>query len=197
MTALVFSFVFTFLLLAAALHRLFEPTRKRIFGIPPAVTGAILCAALALVPIGGLPSCRWLASLYANFSMPLAVLLFCVVWRSATGRTLLRDKDIVAFWAFGLLAGLVLYPMALGVGPVDPYAWGWGSGWLFIVLGAISAAMFFCGNRLGFALLLAVVGWHLCFIESTNIWDYVVDPAYFIASAAAIIARLLRKVCQC
>jgi hypothetical protein len=75
------------------------------------------------------------------------------------------------------LTGLSFYPFALGFGILDPYAWGYGSIPFFIaiLLSALLCAVF---NWLkgvwiiAFAILAWAVHWH----ESSNLWDYLLDP---------------------
>ena len=79
------------------------------------------------------------------------------------------------------LTGLLLYPMALGLGPFDPYSLGFsGLGfsapWLPLLLAAAATAAWWRGLRATAVVLLAVFwGWLLGVGESQNLWNYLLD----------------------
>ena len=128
----------------------------------------------------------WSASLSANFSVVMAVLLAVGIIDRARGPGLFRAGDWRAAWIFGAAAALLLYPSALGLGPrnFDAYALGWPwlfwgqSGVLFGAVAAVAAGLILVGNRFGYVLLVATAGYATGFQESTNAWDYLMDPVY-------------------
>lgn len=192
MTAAVASLVAAALFLAAAIRGGAGLVRRTAPGPRSSLLVLAFGTAFSIVPVAGHPVHRWLATFYPILGVPLAALLFDVTWSGATGRPLFRDSDRRAFWAFGSAAGLFLYPMALGLGPFDPYALGWSFSWLFPSIGTLAAVLILRGNRFGYALLLALAAWHGGLLESTNLWDYVVDPAYFLLSVGALSGRAFR-----
>ena len=193
MTAAVASLVGTALLLAAVGRGGARFVRGTAPGRRSSLLFLAFATALSIVPVAGHPVHRWCATFYPILGAPLAALLFDVTWSGATGRPLFRDADRRAFWAFGSAAGLFLYPMSLGLGPFDPYALGWSFSWLFPWIGTVAAVLILRGNRFGYALLLALAAWHGGLLESTNLWDYVVDPAYFLLSVGALSGRAFRR----
>ena len=75
------------------------------------------------------------------------------------------------------LVAVLFYPLALGFGMFDPYAWGYGSiGFL------ISVILFatFCGlapwNKGVWIFSIAMIAWAAHWHESANLWDYLLDP---------------------
>jgi hypothetical protein len=98
--------------------------------------------------------------------------------------------DWTAGWAFGAVAGLALYPLALGWGRFDPYEWGWSFSPLFVVSAALSVILLWKQNRFGLLLLLAILAYSLRLLESANYWDYLLDPVYCVVSMVAILWRL-------
>ena len=146
-----------------------------------AVAGAIAVVVL-LVPVQGLVMARWVAGLNANFSIPLTVILAVIVWERIFERSLLAEREWTTAWGFGAIGGLALYPMALGFRSFDPYEWGWPFSPLFVVIGALTVLLIWKQNRFGFLLVLAAVAFQLRLLESTNYWDYLLDPIYSLVS---------------
>lgn len=153
------------------------------------VTGAI-AAAVMLVPAQGLVLARWAAGLNANFSIPLTVMLALAVWEGVFEQSLLSEREWTTAWAFGAIGGLALYPMALGLGSFDPYEWGWPISPLFVVIGVLTAWLIWRGNRFGRVLLLAAAAFQLRLLESSNYWDYLLDPIYSLVALGWFAGRL-------
>ena len=147
---------------------------------------ALASFGLLLIPVGGLPLARWLAGIVDHWSIPLTALLLSGVGQRCFGRELLRRQDRQAAWIFGAVAGIALYPLALGLGPADPFSLGWYFGPLFAGMAVVSAFLLWKRNRFGVVLVLAILAWHLGVPESGNYWDCLVDPIYFLASLGAL-----------
>jgi hypothetical protein len=145
------------------------------------LSGASALGVLA-VPIEGLEIARWVAGINANFSIPLTGLLAAAVWEDAFARPLFAPWEWTTAWCVGAIGGLLLYPMALGVGTIDPYAWGWRFSPLFIASSALTAWLIRKQNRFGIVMLLAIIAFHLGLLESSNYWDFLLDPVYCLTS---------------
>lgn len=161
--------------------------------------GRLACLALAaasvlLVPVGGMPIAGWVRGLNANFSLPFTALLAAAVWETEFRRKALSEREWAIAWIFGTVAGLGLYPLALGWSRFDPYEWGWRFSPLFIAGGVLTAFLLWKRNRFGLALLLAVAAYHLRLLESANYWDYLLDPVYCLVSIIALGWRLFSRV---
>ncbi|AKD24973.1 hypothetical protein CL55_00006400 [Polynucleobacter duraquae] len=121
----------------------------------------------------------------------LSIVTMLLLWSSilpAAKKTPLGFKVSVA------LIAIVFYPLALGLGMLDPYAWGYGS------IGLLIAIIFFaivCGLAgwtqgvwiLSFAIIAWAVHWH----ESANLWDYLLDPILAIWALLAIPNAIYHK----
>ncbi|NQW93915.1 MAG: hypothetical protein HQ446_07745 [Polaromonas sp.] len=74
-------------------------------------------------------------------------------------------------------AALLLYPTALGWGDWDAYNLGWGS---TAGVAVLSLLMLFCFWRrfrlLPLLMAAALLAWSIGLLESTNLWDYLIDP---------------------
>ncbi len=86
----------------------------------------------------------------------------------------------------------MLYAAALGWAPFDAYAWGWGNALHFALL-VLTLLLLWRRIRFGVVLLAAALAYPLRFADSLNLWDYVVDPLFVVSSAAALLARPLRR----
>lgn len=186
-----FSFVFPFLLMMALYQRGMILLGKHPTGWIPTVILASASALTVILPIAGLPAGRWLISLYANPSIPLTALLFSWVLKNAFQMNLLNMGAIQTAQVFSILAGAALYPMALGVGAFDPYPAGWHFSWLFVILLGVTLMLLFLKNRFSVVLLATILAYDLHLLESSNLWDYLVDPILILVAIAGLIARMV------
>ena len=155
----------------------------------------LLAGLVAWVPVGGMPLARWFHGFSANFSVVTAILLLHVVWTSCRGRPLLEISARRTLWLFAVVSGLVLYPAALGWGSVDSYGWGWGSPPLLAwAVAALTLFWMFRGRPAGWVFLVAGVGYQAGVLESTNLWDYLVDPILFLVGLT-VWSTLLIRLC--
>jgi len=153
-------------------------------------TAGAIGAVIAFVSVQGLTLARWVAGLNANFSIPLTGMLLVSIWGRVFARPLFSAREWATAWVFGAAGGLALYPMALGLGSFDPYEWGWPFSPLFIVVGALTAWLVWKGNRFAVLLLLAALAFQLRLLESTNYWDYLLDPVYSLVSLGWLVASM-------
>lgn len=189
----VFSFVFPFLAATALLQWLWGFAGWRTNGPAPALVPAVFGAVLVCIPIGGLPVARWLASLNASFSIPFTALLLSMVWGRIFGRPLLDDRALRTCRLFGVIAGMALYPMAMGLSRFDPYVLGWDFSLFFVLLLAATLLLLLRGDRFGIVLTAVILAYNLKVLESPNLWDYAVDPFYVIVSVAGLVYSTVRR----
>jgi hypothetical protein len=177
------------LLLTVCLHRLVSRTGMTLQAWRRLWLAGLVAMLVLLIPIEGIAIARWIAGVSANFSIPSVCLLAVVVWQRTSARQIFSVADWGAAWTFGAVGGLVLYPLALGVGSLDPYTWGWRISPLFVANGAITGWLIWKQNRFGIVLLLAALAFHLQLEESSNYWDYLLDPIYSLVSLVALAGR--------
>ena len=152
-------------------------------------SGSAIGAVVMIVPVQGLPIARWIAGVNANFSIPLTGVLAVMILERVFERSLFSESEWKTTWGFGAIAGLALYPMALGLGSADPYVWGWQFSPLFVVIGVSTAWLVWKQNRFGLLLLAAIVAFQLRLLESANYWDYLIDPVYSLVSIGWLAVR--------
>ena len=139
----------------------------------------LLLAALvvALVPLGALPAAGYLRGIVGDLSVTTVLLLVHGLLRPLLGWTAIDARSRLALQVLVAAGGLLLYPLALGLGPFDPYRLGYASPWFLAFLLALAVA---AGLRrltlVTGCLTLAVLAWALGVYESRNLWDYLIDP---------------------
>lgn len=182
----VFSFVCPWLALLRLLQFVASRCGLSVQGRLRSLGLAAVSLGILFLPVEGLPLARWLAGFNANFSLLFTGLLAVGVWEKSTGRRLFRARDWRTGWVFGLCAGLILYPFALGWSRFDPYSLGWHFSALFAAAGLLALVLIWRQNRFGFLFLFAITGYALGLLESRNYWDYLVDPIYWFVSIPAL-----------
>lgn len=167
----------------------------------PSMVAGVAAVGAVVFPWFGQPLPFWSASLSANFSVVMVALLALGILDRAGWHGVFRPGDWRAAWIFGAAGSLLLYPSALGLGPqnFDSYALGWP--WLFWGqslapfggAGLVAAILIWRGNRFGYALGLALLGYVVGFQESENLWDYLLDPVYGAVSLLVVLWTVLRR----
>jgi hypothetical protein len=166
---------------------------------------AVVAFAVALVPIGGLSLAAYLRGGIGDLSMASLVLLLSALWRSiysmpgeCTGSYVLfarKQNRQVALLLLLVILALALYPMSLGWGSFDPYRLGYGDPWLLSGLLALAiVSVMLRKYMIAMVIALAVLAWSVGWYESTNLWDYLLDPLVSIYAAGALARRLVRNL---
>ncbi|MFZ9855345.1 MAG: hypothetical protein ACO3I0_09535 [Limisphaerales bacterium] len=157
----------------------------------PRLDGMICTAALlVLVPWKGVSAAGWVAGATAGFSIPLLALVAHATGRMLGYRGFLRTSDLRDIGRGGLVLGVLLYPSALGWGAwEDTYQLGWMGYpdvlcviWTLHLLGRGSRLAWILVLTLAFWLVQTLTGNRLGLMESTNLWDYLVDPVLVLVS---------------
>ena len=163
--------------------------------LPLVVKVILLCifANLFFWPIGSLglslelPLSAYVRGIIGDLSTVTVVLLFSTL--------LMRNQGTP--WMVKLVIGLIglcFYPLALGLGMFDPYGWGYSSAALLI---AVIIFALFCAAAnwikgvwvIGLAMIAWSVHWH----ESTNLWDYLIDPFLVTWAIFGLVTTLVKK----
>ncbi|MES2400445.1 MAG: hypothetical protein V4573_10720 [Pseudomonadota bacterium] len=159
------------LVLCAALTRLvFRPWKKW------SVAAVFL---LLWLPVGSahIPAVAYIRGVSSDLSVTL-ILLACVgLGQRMSGVTLLAARERTAVFGVAVLAAMLLYPAALGWGDFDMYRLGWGSFAMLAGLFVLCVACWLLNFRLLPVLIAAaLLAWFAGAMESTNLWDYLMDP---------------------
>ncbi len=136
----------------------------------------LVLLATAFLPLGDPAPSAYLYAYTGALSLPTLALVSALIGRRLWSLDILPQQDRSAMLTGAAAAGLPLYPMALGLGPFDPYAMGFAGPLLPLLLAAAATAAWWRGLRTTAAVLLAVLGgWLLALGESQNLWDYLLD----------------------
>lgn len=148
----------------------------------------LLIGSILFWPLGmSLPLVAYVRGLTGDLSIVLTLLL----WTSLLPAN--KPAPIVFKFAVAIIA-LCFYPFALGLGMIDPYAWGYGS------IPFLIAVLFFalvCGlanwTKGVWIIAIAILAWSVHWHESTNLWDYLLDPFLVIWAVYACIGMMYRR----
>lgn len=136
----------------------------------------LLCVGGSLSPIGGLAITGYVRGVCGDLSVVTQILLGCIVIHHAGGHRLLDAQDRQALFMTIAPAGLVLYATAGRYWQFDAYVWGFDGTAIVLILLPVSLWLWRRRPRAGLVLLAGIVAWNLGLLESTNLWDYLMDP---------------------
>jgi hypothetical protein len=147
---------------------------------------------LSLIPFSALPAAAYVRGMVGDLSITTIVLMLIALLRPHC--VVVADRQLRHVYIVLAVAAVCLYPLALGAGMYNPYHLGY-SNMLFIatVLLFAIAALLIRENLVALCLTLATLAWSLGWYESTNLWDYLIDP---LVTVYAIGALLKVGVCR-
>lgn len=144
---------------------------------------ALLLANLFFWPLGmslELPLSAYVRGVIGDLSIVTLLLLWSSIFPSA-------KKTPLGFKVPLALIAIAFYPLALGFGMMDPYAWGYGSIGLLIAVVLFAIIFGLAGWTKGVWILsFAIIAWAAHWHESANLWDYLLDPFLAIWALFAI-----------
>lgn len=158
-------------------------TALRLMHTDNAINRYLPVAALPLlaVPVNGLPIYAYIRGGIGDLSIISQGLVLATVIAHVNSKNLVDNNSSHYLYPVILAAGIVLYPAALGLGPIDSYQWGFsGPGLptavLLVTMLMILRKAWFAAGLIMLAVLLAGIP----AMESRNLWDYLLDPALLV-----------------
>ena len=149
-------------------------------GVSPwAKWGTALCFVVLWLPVGAarLPLLAYVRGISSDLSITLVALACVGLCRRLLALSPVARREKLALYGVISVAALFLYPTALGWGDWDSYRSGWGSWGQWAALLALSLFCWIKGLRLlPMLVALALLAWSAGLMESTNLWDYLLDP---------------------
>ena len=116
-----------------------------------------------------------LAAYVRGFTGELSITSMLLLWTAYFSPKEIHVPVVMKVWI--ALVALAFYPLALGVSMLDPYAWGYGSiALLAAVIVTALIALLAGSNRIAIILAMAILAWSVGWHESSNLWDYILDP---------------------
>lgn len=161
----------------------------------PWVTAALFFA--LWLPVGPvqLPVLAYVRGVSSDLSITLVALACLALWRGIFKGPPVRDREKALLFFTTTAGGVLLYPLALGLGNWDAYRLGWGAPGLWLVLLVIAVvARLKKFWLLPLLLALALLAWTAGVFESTNLWDYLLDPWLFLMAFVYCIKTLFSTV---
>jgi hypothetical protein len=155
---------------------------------------------LLQIPYGGSASLvsllAVLRGLFGGLSVTTVIFLLALVLQKGREISLFAGQE--ARWLPPLIAvvALLFYPTALGWGALDPYEWGHDEAFVLpLMVGVLALVAWLVRWRVSaLALVLALTLWRLRVLESTNLWDYLLDSLLAFAVLGVLVARGLRRI---
>ena len=130
-----------------------------------------------------LPLLAYIRGISSDLSMTLVALACIFAAQQLFPLPVVEKREKTVLAAVIAATALGLYPLSLGWGDWGLYRTGWGSWGLLAALLAVSAFSWLRGLRLLPLLIgLSLFSWRFGFMESANLWDYLLDPWLAIAA---------------
>ena len=175
---------------AVVITLLLQKTSSQEFSLMTKVILILLLSNLFFWPLGlgmELPLVAFVRGVIGDLSIVTMLLLWTSLL-SGSKPTPLAFKVSVACIA------IVFYPLALGFGMIDPYAWGYGSILFFITVLLFAVV---CGlanwSKGVWMIAIAILAWAAHWHESANLWDYLLDPFLAIWALMAVFGVFYKR----
>lgn len=130
---------------------------------------------VALIPFKGLPLAGYTRGILGDLSITSVVLIWLAMLQPYGMVTVEKSRSQLLI--FIAVIALIFYPMTLGISLYDPYRLGYGDAGFFITVLLISLlAWWWQSNLITLNIAVATLAWSLSLYESSNAWDYFIDP---------------------
>lgn len=186
--------LFSIMLCAWLIQEIFKRITKKQTGLYTSLVILLLATAFQYIPINRHTITGWIMAVNVNFSIPLLFLIVHKTINNAFGHDipLFNKSTVRKVMIFGVITGLFLYPMALGLGAYDPYREGYSFSWLFIVLMILNIILILFKDPFSLILLCAIISYNIKLLESVNLWDYFIDPFFFITAILYFFSKAVK-----
>ena len=176
--SLVYAFTSMVVFLTATIHFLLSFSVKNKLSYFFTLLAFLLTISFLVVPINEVPVFYYLRSFYIGDLSITSTLFFCAyIIQSRGKKVLFQSAELKQLTLLVVLGGLFLYPLALGLGQLDPYRLGYQPQIMLFIL--FFVGLYFWYKQYYF-LVLVLTSVVLCFnlrlLESNNLWDYLLDP---------------------
>lgn len=148
---------------------------------------ALFIAFIFFIPIFETSTAGLMRGVTGDFSITSLLLLWSAFFVS--------PQSIPAKYQWSIiLIAIIFYPCALGLSMFDPYSLGYGSYSFFTILMLLGCCMWFAKwYRLLIIFSFSILAWCISWHESTNLWDYLLDPFFVMWCVLASLTRVTSK----
>ena len=158
-----------------------------------ALISALIAACGLFLPVNEVSLILQLKGVFSDLSLTTVTLLIAWPLSKVTNISLNRP-DLTSLCAVISILALFLYPMALGVGPYDPYALGYEPFALLTLIAAMGIVAVQKKCWLSAAtVIVALLGYWLKVLPSQNLWDYLLDPILAIFAISYLLQQAYRR----
>ena len=175
---------------AVVITLLLQKTSSQEFSLMTKVILILLLSNLFFWPLGlgmELPLAAYVRGVIGDLSIVTMLLL----WTSLLSGS---KPAPLAFKVSVACIAIVFYPLALGFGMIDPYAWGYGSILFFITVLLFAVV---CGlanwSKGVWMIAIAILAWAAHWHESANLWDYLLDPFLAVWALMAVFGVFYKR----
>jgi hypothetical protein len=135
-----------------------------------------------LLPLSDYPGWYYIRSVFGDCSITALFFYAALILQQNFSWQPYQENELILLRRLALAAAILLYPFALGLTRFDSYSLGYSNLWLLVVIFIITL---FCWLRkyyfLAVIITAAVIAFTLKLLESHNLWDYLIDPLFFVA----------------
>ncbi len=151
---------------------------RRWYSIGSRIALLAISFTILFIPVRGLYLYQYFYGVFGNLSITSVLLLMGFLAKKILNcRQVLYDREKSAIVYSVAVAGLILYPTALGFFPVDLYHLGYHPRFLLILILCLTILAWMVSLRSAAMLpVIAVTAFNLNILESENLWDYLIDP---------------------
>ena len=177
---------------ALLIANLLLPLRKQRWNLSLGVMCLLIPLVLGAWPLHETDFSGFILAHTGTLSVPIFILLLLelpAAWGLAQPPCPRHHRNANLFW---VTSGILVYPSAMGFIDADTYAIGYLSSMAWCVL-ALSGIALICRQRiLALCLAAAVLVHQLRLLESSNLWDYLIDPWLCLAAAFQLVWNAFR-----
>ncbi len=166
---------------------------SRLGGIYGLIATVVMIAIFSL-PLKQISIAEFVRGMTGDLSITSLVLLTAYIVRRLFSKQLFLADQSLRFYILISVVGILFYPMALGLGDFDPYSLGYQSTGFLLGLLVVAVFSWIKNQTLMFVCIsLAEICYGLGWYESTNLWDYLIDPLLSLFSAVACLKYFFRQ----
>lgn len=189
--SLVYAFASMVILLTAVIHLFFPASVKN--KATYTLLAIMFSLSFLLMQLDEAPAFYYLRGYVGDPSITTTLYFGAYLMQGVRGQIIYQPVEQKYLMWLVILAGLFLYPLALGVSQFDPYRLGYQPQILLSVL--FFTGLYFWYKHYYF-LVFVLTSASLCFtaglLESNNLWDYFLDPILLLVFSAMLLRLVLQ-----